>query len=345
MLIPSSQIPQADNLLDVLRTVISVSQGSRTFQDIAHSIGKVDRQGRYYRKAAEILGLISTPSRNHSILTPLGEEFIRTGAVITNPIFIQSVLNIRLFQRIIPFLELNITQGVTRDNITEFISRVSNLAGDSMAHRRLSSVVSWLDELNLIERRGDRFYFNPATVINNINMLDFTDIDEPILPRSNNLNEYQTVSERTERARETITILRDSATLDRAVNAHSRLVNLVAKRIRASNHIPRYNQLIDLATRINNSDYIFEMKSLTPRNARSQVRKGLSQLYEYQYLQNLPNSNLVLVVENPLPPNSIWMIDYLESTRNINLIWDGNGNLYGTQQSRDKFDFLNLLSA
>lgn len=301
-------------------------------------------QGRYYRKAAEILGLINTPSRNYSILTPLGEELIKTGAVIKNPIFIQSVLNIRLFQRLIPFLELNATDGVKRENITEFISRVSNLAGDSMAHRRLSSVVSWLDELNLIERRGNRFYFSPLTVINNIDILDFTNIDEPILPRTNDLSEYQTVSERTSKASDTITILRDNATLDRAVNAHGRLVNLVAKKIRNSNHIPRHNQLIDLATRIADTDYIFEMKSLTPRNARSQVRKGLSQLYEYQYLQNLPDANLVLVVEKELPLTSAWMIDYLESSRQISLIWDGDDNLYGTERTREQFDFLELLA-
>lgn len=344
MQIPSDQIPQADNLVDVLRTVISVSQGLSTFQEIAHSIGKVERQGRYYRKAAEIIGLISTPSRNHSILTPLGEEFIRTGAVITNPIFIQSVLNVRLFQRLIPFLELNAGNGVTRDNITEFISRVSDLSGDSMAPRRLSSVVSWMDELNLVERREDRFYFLPSTITDNIDILDFTSIDEPILPRTSDLTEYQTVSERISNARETITIHRDSAALDRADNAHRQLVNLVAERIRNSNNIPRNNQLIDLATRIDNTDYIFEMKSITTSNARSQIRKGLSQLYEYQYLQNLPNSNLVLVIEAPMPTSSSWMIDYLETSRNINLIWDGNNNLYGTETTRQRFEFLELLA-
>ena len=86
------------------------------------------------------------------------------------------------------------------------------------------------------------------------------------------------------------------------------------------------------------------MKSITTRNARSQVRKGLSQLYEYQYLQNLPNSNLVLVIEAPIPTSSSWMIDYLETSRNINLIWDGNNNLYGTETTRQRFEFLELLA-
>lgn len=344
MLIPSDQIPQADNLIDVLRTVISVSQGSRTFQDIAQDIGKVERQGRYYRKAAEIIGLITTPSTNASILTPLGQEFIRSNAVMTNPIFIQSVLNIRLFQRLIPFLEANSANGLSRQNIIDFIIDVSDLERNSMAPRRVSSVVSWLEELNIIERRYERFYLLTSTINNSIGLLSFTNIDEPILPRSTELSEYETVQERSNNARETIIIYRDQATLDRADNAHRHLVNLVAQRIKHSGQIPRYNQLIDLATRHNDQDIIFEMKSITDDNARKQLRNGLSQLYEYQYLQNLPNSNLVLVIERDLPQASRWMIDYLEQNRNINLIWDGDDNLYATENTRVKFDFLNLLS-
>lgn len=343
MLIPSNQIPQADNLIDVLKTVIIVSKGAQTYQEIAQNIDKVERQGRYYRKAAEIIGLITTVSRNNSILTERGEEFIRTGAVMTNPIFIQSVLNIRLFQRLIPFLEVNSSEGLTRQNIIDFIIAVSDLENNSMAPRRVSSVVSWLEELNIVERRNDKFYLLTQTINNNVELLRFSNTDEPILPRSTELSEYETVEERANNARETIVTYRNQATLDRADNAHRRLVNLLAQRIKEAGQIPRYNQLIDLATRHEDLDYIFEMKSITDTNARKQVRNGLSQLYEYQYLQNLPNANLVLVIERDLPQTSRWMIDYLEQNRNISVIWDGDGNLYGTELTRERFEFLNLL--
>lgn len=313
------------------------------FQEIAQNIGKVERQGRYYRKAAEIIGLITTPSRNSSVLSPLGHEFMRSNSVMSNPIFIQSVLNIRLFQRLIPFLEANAANGLTRQNIIDFIIDVSDLERNSMAPRRVSSVVSWLEELNIVERRNERFYLLTATINDNIDLLSFTNIDEPILPRSTELSEYETVQERSNNARETIVIYRDQAALDRADNAHRRLVNLVAQRIKQAGQIPRFNQLIDLATRHNDQDIIFEMKSITDDNVRKQVRNGLSQLYEYQYLQNLPDSNLVLVIERDLPLTSRWMVDYLEQNRNINLIWDGDENLYGTDITRKKFEFLNLL--
>ena len=75
MRIPSEDIPQADVLNEVVRTVEAVAGGARSFDDIADAIGKVDRQGRYYRRAAEILGFIHN-QHNHSALTARGRDFI-----------------------------------------------------------------------------------------------------------------------------------------------------------------------------------------------------------------------------------------------------------------------------
>ena len=68
---------QADKLKKVGETAIAVSKGKRTDDEIERSIGlhSNGRQGRYYRHAAEILGLIHNHS-NYSNLTPLGEEFV-----------------------------------------------------------------------------------------------------------------------------------------------------------------------------------------------------------------------------------------------------------------------------
>ncbi|MEG4904452.1 DUF7226 domain-containing protein [Microcoleus sp. F10-A1] len=343
MRIPSDEIPQADRLSEVVRTVICIAQGGTTFQDIAAFINKVDRQGRYYRKAAEIIGMIETPQRNHSVLTALGQQFIQSGATLNNPLLIQSVLNARVFQRIIPYLELNTVNGVDREDIVSFIVSVADIIGDTMAPRRFSSVVAWLEELQIIQRHGDRFYLANNIINNSVPILNFTNVDEPLLPRTTNLQEYQTVEMRTNRASETVVTYRNQAATERADNAHRRIVNLVADRIRNVGAIPRYNQLIDLATRVNNTDFIFEMKSITDDNSKSQVRSGLSQLYEYSYLQNLPTASLVLVIERPLPANTQWMVDYLETNRNIQVVWDGDNNLYGTQRSRELLPFLNLL--
>jgi len=267
MLIPSDEIPQADILSDVLKTVVGVSSGISSYQEIARYIEKVGRQGRYYRKAAEIIGLIETPTSNSSVLTPLGVELLDTGVSITNPIFINAILNIRLFQRLIPFLELNNLHGLTRNEIIDFIILVSDLA-NTMAIRRVSSVVSWLEEINIVEKRDDRYFIVNSTINDNVEILHFTNIDEPLLPRNNELLEYQTVTQRAERAQESILIYRDMATTDRADNAHRNLVNIISERIKLAGQIPRYNQLIDLATKYNGENYIFEMKSITEDNVR-----------------------------------------------------------------------------
>ena len=60
MKIPSEDVPQADKLEDVVKIIEGVGQGKRTFQDLSQYIDKVERQGRYYRRAAEILGFKKT---------------------------------------------------------------------------------------------------------------------------------------------------------------------------------------------------------------------------------------------------------------------------------------------
>ncbi len=85
------------------------------------------------------------------------------------------------------------------------------------------------------------------------------------------------------------------------------------------------------------------MKPTTPTNVKTHIRKGISQLYEYRYLENKPDASLILVVENPLSQEESWMSDYLETDRNIHLIWDGNNQLYGSQNTREQLAFLNLL--
>ena len=98
-----------------------------------------------------------------------------------------------------------------------------------------------------------------------------------------------------------------------------------------------------MATHIGNTDYIFEMKSTTANNEKSQIRAGLSQLYEYRYLQNKPQARLVLVIENPLSQNESWRQDYLEQDRDVYLVWDGNNQLYGNDRTRNDLNFLGLI--
>jgi hypothetical protein len=343
MRVPSDEIPQADNLIDVVRTVIAVSQGARTFQQIAQSINKVERQGRYYRKAAEIVGMITTPNINQSILTTLGQTFLQSDPVLTNPALLKGVLNSRIFQRIIPFLESKGTNGVSRNEFETFLINTADFGAETMAPRRISTIISWLIDLGIIQFANSRYILSNQTINERLENIEFDNSDEPLLPNPNDLNEYNTVQQRTSSASEAILTYRDSAALERADNAHRSLVNLTSERIRNAGALPKYNQLIDLATHIDDTDFIFEMKSITETNEKSQMRAGLSQLYEYRFLQNKPAAKLVLVIENPLSTKEDWRKQYLEQDRNVYLIWDGNNELYGNERTRNDLGFLGLI--
>jgi hypothetical protein len=82
------------------------------------------------------------------------------------------------------------------------------------------------------------------------------------------------------------------------------------------------------------------MKSVTEANARSQIRRGISQLYEYRYLHNLPDATLVLVIERPIPAEISWMQEYLEKDRQVRLVWDGSNNLYASSETRNELTYL-----
>lgn len=340
--ITSRDLPQADRLESVLLTVIAVNNGARTDIEIANRIPGIegdDRQGRYYRNAAEMLGVISN-HRNNATLTQKGIMLL-DDPTLANPLFIASVLNLEVYQKLLPFMELH-SEGLTRQDIQEYLQSISDQGiGPTMIPRRISTIIAWPRTLGfLYETESGRLQIQ-NNLSRDIPVFEIQDNDQPLLPVTGDLSEYQEIEQRTSRAQQEISYLKDQAKLERANNAHIALVNLVSQRIRQSGGIPKSNQLIDLAVRLD-QDYIFEMKSTTDDNVRSQVRKGMSQLYEYRYLQNRPNAQLILVIEKPLGATHSWMLDYIETDRVINLVWDGNDELYGSERTRNQLEFLRL---
>lgn len=103
-----------------MKTVIAISQEARTFQQIVNSIEKVERQGRYYCKAEEIIGMIYTAKRNQSTLTSLSQAFVKNNPTLTNPVLLQGVLNSRIFQRVVPYLESKDNAGVGKLEFENF---------------------------------------------------------------------------------------------------------------------------------------------------------------------------------------------------------------------------------
>ncbi len=340
--ITSRDLPQADRLESVLLTVVAVGSGARTDMEIANRIPGIegdDRQGRYYRNAAEMLGFISN-QRNNATLTQKG-TLLLDNPTLTNPLFIASVLNLEIYQKLLPFMELH-PEGLTRQEILDYLQSIADQGiGPSMIPRRISTIIAWPRALSFLRQTDNGRLQIQNNLSGDIPVFEIQDDDQPLLPVTGGLSEYHEIEQRTSRAQQEIAYFKDQAKLERATNAHIALVNLVSQRIRQNGGIPKSNQLIDLAVRLD-QDYIFEMKSTTDDNVRSQVRKGMSQLYEYRYLQNRPDAKLILVVEKPLGASQSWMLDYMETDRAINLVWDGNDELYGSAKTRNELGFLGL---
>jgi hypothetical protein len=344
MQIPSKDVPQADVLDKVLLAAEGVLNGLTTYQQIANYIGMVERQGRYYRRAAEILGLIHRPQKNYSVITNLGIDFFNSSGGDQENLLRSIVLNTKFFHRMLSLFESH-PEGVSRTEIITFMYNITEpyrgeTDTDGSTARRFATLIGWLDRIKILEQNTDGNYRLRSGYTNLVPLTELKDISEPLLPRPNNLIEYKIVEERIKLASSDITLVINRVKAERANNAHIRLVNLVAEQLRINNVRPTSNKLIDLAANVNDQPYLFEMKSLTDLNVRAQLRRGLSQLYEYRYLQNLKNATLVLVVEKALPDDTAWMQHYLEEDRDIKLIWDGDNQLYASPKTRDELAFL-----
>lgn len=96
----SEVVPQADVLNDIVATVEAVAAGYTDFQGIAGYINKGERQGRYYRKAAESMDLIVN-YRNEAALTPLGKALVNAQGKNRQEIIKRSVLRNPLVREVL----------------------------------------------------------------------------------------------------------------------------------------------------------------------------------------------------------------------------------------------------
>lgn len=338
MKIPTNEIPQADRLEVVEKAVRAVAQGAKTYQQIADALDYTPRQGSYYRLAGQILGFIAKAGPNVSKITSKGEAYLSAKGISKKQILTIAILQAHVFQRVIPFLESKLPKGATRTEIESFINYVTKTTS-KMAHRRTITMLSWLQTIDMIVLKRKRYVLKPLP--KSIPFIEYVYDEEPLLPTQFELREYKWAASRFSSASRFISYEIRKAQRDRANIVHNHLTNLVSTKIRQAGGIPRSNRLIDLAAKINRNTFLFEMKSTTQRNLNAQVRKGVSQLYEYRYLQGIPTAKLVLVIENPLTRALEWIADYLTKDRQIFLVWDGDNNkLHFPNVVRNELSFL-----
>jgi len=332
--IPTEEIPQADRLDRVVETARLVRRGRRSYQAIASEIGFTERQGRYYRRAAETLGLIKRVSTNVDAITPFGKQVVESQGDQWKTLLAKRVAGLPAVQPVLAILSTSPVTD-TKDLINALSVATKTTRG--MVERRLSTILSWLETSGVVEegRRGLQLVSVPQELIALPDPL-------PILPKVGDLKAYREVPIRRRQMASTITYEVDEVKRERASATHERLRALLAKRIKEKCAVtPTTNRLIDLATSIKGLDYIVEVKSTTKNNVRSQVRRGLSQLYEYRYLYATPSAKLVLLLENRLKNDDEWLVDYLTEDRELLVVWDGQDDeLFTTDEGRKTLPFL-----
>ncbi len=114
---------------------------------------------------------------------------------------------------------------------------------------------------------------------------------------------------------------------ERANAEHARTLQRLVDALQVRGYVVEHSQLLDAFCRLKTGPAVFEVKSLSSSNERSQCRQALSQLYEYRYLYGLDDASLWLVLS--ARPATQWLVDYLHKDRGLKLLWLEGHRLQG----------------
>ena len=118
-------------------------------------------------------------------------------------------------------------------------------------------------------------------------------------------------------------IITNEVARERASKSHLELERLAAAAAQRQGYDPRCNNNIDMYFKTPAGTVLAEMKSCHERNLHSQIRRGVGQLLEYQFVYGTLLGEPVaplLVIETRPPGEKAWLVDYLR-TLGITLAW------------------------
>jgi|GEM_PF-5730228 len=310
MSLQTRDFPQADKLDQVGKVAIAVAKGNSADTDIEKYIGLASdgRQGRYYRLAADILGLVTT-SKNHSDLTPLGVEYSSlTTSKAQNEFLIRCVLETSVFQQAIAYVN-KVNPDINQLKAWFF----KNYPGkSSTAKRRYSTFMNYINYLisyKVIKEAKSKYILIKYTgaAVSQKNLTGNGIGKRGFKAYSGN--------------KKTIIAEIDAQKRDRATIAHWNLITAKSEFLHDRKFTAIENGLIDLYAEDKKDVVIYEMKSMTQENFTSQLRKAIAQLYEYRYIFSAPKASICMVTNFPISKKHEWAVDYLTKDREIAYEW------------------------
>lgn len=314
-MIKTKDFPQADRLNLVANVALAIAKGLHTDKEIEGFIGleSGNRQGRYYRKAAEILDLTFRPRNNFSELTFLGHTYVNLETEKEKKELLKDcIFRNQLFRKIIAFI--NNKKPSKEELKVYFISLYPKKSNTPF--RRFNTAVSWLEDAKIIKLEGEKFklyktaknkYVVRKQIFEGLKGKQLSpEIVESFLGTDELIN-FQVQKIKTEKAN----------------FVHKNLISsvtnlLIQKELKAED-----NSFIDLYSSTDDEQVqiIFEMKSITETNFLSQIRGAISQLYEYRFRFGVPSAILCIVTNKPIPEKTKWVRKYLEKDRKIAYMW------------------------
>ena len=118
-----------------------VHTGIDTAKKWAQHYGITERQGSYYREAAEAMGLV-TSLQGQYVLTNEGRKYVKTDQQSRADFLAVRILKIQIMNEVFRYVQRHPDQGLAKDEIARLIEKKSRLGGSTPA-RRASTVMSY----------------------------------------------------------------------------------------------------------------------------------------------------------------------------------------------------------
>lgn len=314
-MVRTSDFPQADRLEQVGLVASAIAAGKRSDTEIEVFIGLASdsRQGRYYRRAAELLGLITT-QKNYSSLTDLGVEYNSLGIIGSQKDFLaRCLVETPVFQEALRYIH----QHSPDDKQLRSWFRTFYPGAQSTADRRFSTFASYSRDADLLrraEKLNELVRHQGSVVKKSVQTGDGLRGAEQLQPPSK-APSFTSIG--------IIQSDIDGQKRERASQMHWRLIDAKAAFLRERELDPYSNPQIDLFTNDAGEVILYEMKSVDAQGANllAQLRKAVAQLYEYRYIYNEPSAKLCIVTNAAVPAAERWLLNYLAADRLIAYEW------------------------
>lgn len=214
---------------------------------------------------------------------------------------------------------------------------VGNISSESR-EKLVQLLASRLSNATVIEEAIPNPTPNPLVEIKS-----FKDIDENAKRQAKNLRGFdpdENEKEAAEREKKEIAYGANMEAQERANRLHKTTLNILRDYVQKNGIVPLQSD-IDLYIEKNNNIFIFEVKSIHAENFKSQTRKAIAQILEYEYfdvLSKQENKGKTVykgMVYSQKPP--LIFMQFLNFNK-IYVFWIDNGKLTGTEESMKKLN-------